>query len=94
MDSLTTALKVFVVAAGIVLVLGFALLAALLWQRSAAPDGSGTAEVELPAGKVEEIEANGRRVLLLVAGEDGVQWLVTVDPLTGRRYGLVRLGTP
>ncbi|WGF89041.1 hypothetical protein [Marinivivus vitaminiproducens] len=102
MEAFTAALKVFVVAAGILLVGGTLALGYMLWQRAATPDpvSTPTAEIApaaepgtvvLPAGsRIVQVAAEGGRLTLLIEGQFGVQFVATVDPRTGRQLGLLR----
>ena len=97
MDTVPAALKAFVVAGGVLLLAGTALLVVLLYQRAGAdraPPPKAPAEVTpiaLPAGaRIEQVIPDGRRgVILLAVGPDGRQYLAVVDPLTGERLSLV-----
>lgn len=97
MERLTSALKAFVVAGGVLLVAGLALLVLLLYRRDSAEKAareravSGQASVRLPAGEVAQMTANGRGLSLLIAADDGTLYLATIDPVTGERLGLLRV---
>jgi hypothetical protein len=96
MDTVTTALKAFVVAGGILLLAGTALLVIMLYQRAGAdrappPAPTEVTPIALPAGaRIEQVIPDGRRgVILLAVDPDGRQYLAVVDPLTGERLSLV-----
>ncbi len=95
MDTITTALKAFVIASGIVLVAGTVLLGVLLYQRSRQPEplAGGPAAggaVVLPAGaRVQQVVADGRRLVLLATDPAGRQYLAVVNTLTGVRVSLL-----
>ena len=95
MDALTTALKAFVIATGVVLIAGVVLLGVLLYQRAgveraAAPPPEEVRPVALPAGaRIEQVVPDGRRLILLAVDASGRQYLAVVDPLTGERLSLV-----
>jgi hypothetical protein len=96
-SSYLRALKVFVVVAGLVLVLGTAALAWLLIRRhdqEAARPARVPAMVDLPlpaGARIEQVVADGPRLLLLLRGPEEQQYLALVNPATGERLGLIRL---
>lgn len=95
MDNISTVLKVFVIAGGIVLVAGTILLAVLIAMR-AGDDGpivqQAPQALHLPVGaRIEQIVVDGRRLVLLGTDEAGAQFLAVVDPLTGERLSLLRV---
>jgi hypothetical protein len=46
----------------------------------------------LPAGaRIEQVVADGRRLVLLGTDEDGGQFLAVIDPTTGERLSLLRV---
>lgn len=102
MEAFTAALKVFVVAAGVVLIGGTIALVYMLWQRAAPSDASPApvatsdapaepASVVLPAGsRIVQVTSSGDRLTLLIEGQFGVQFVATVDAVTGRQIGLLR----
>ncbi|HET6522844.1 MAG TPA: hypothetical protein VFG47_23920 [Geminicoccaceae bacterium] len=93
MDTITTALKAFVIASGIVLLAGTVLLGVLLYQRArpepvAAPAAGGA--IVLPAGtRIQQMVPDGRRLILLAVDPAGRQYLAVVNPLTGERLSLL-----
>jgi hypothetical protein len=107
LDRLLGLLKLFVVVAGIAIVLGTGALVWVIVQRGAeapglpsapAPGPTSPAEGELradlpvPAGSVViDLRLAGREVLLLLRAPDGVDYLALVDLATGRRLSLIRL---
>lgn len=101
MEAFTAALKVFVVAAGVVLIGGTIALVYMLWQRAAPSDAppapvasdapAEPASVVLPAGsRIVQVTSSGDRLTLLIEGQFGVQFVATVDAVTGRQIGLLR----
>ena len=95
MDNISSALKVFVVAGGIVLVAGTILLAVLIALRASADDPAAQQApqaLSLPAGaRIEQVVVDGRRLVLLGSDEAGEQFLAVVDPVTGERLSLLRI---
>lgn len=101
METWLKALKVFVVVAGILIVLGTATLIWLLVQRGLPEDrtaGRATATVpgdgtlRIPAGmRVAGAQLDGGRALLLLVDGEGRQHLLLVDLATGERLGLLRI---
>lgn len=96
-DRLIRSLKVFVVVAGVVLVLGTGLLVGLLVQRgqgprdelAAPPPAAGT--LALPAeARISQVLSAGNQLVLLGDGPDG-RFLAVVDLATGRRRHLLRI---
>jgi hypothetical protein len=94
-DNIPGALKVFVVAGGIVLVAGTILLAVLIALRAGADDPivqQAPQALLLPAGaQIEQVVVDGRRLVLLGRDEGGEQFLAVVDPVTGERLSLLRV---
>ncbi len=96
MDKVSSALKAFVIAAGLVLVTGTILLAAIIIVRAT---GGGEvampvpdAELALPAGaRVQQVVPDGRRVILLGVDGAGQQFLAIVHAETGERLKLIRI---
>lgn len=98
MDKVPSALKAFVIAAGVILVVGTILLAALLILRAT---GSGEVaqvvqvadtDVALPAGaRVQQVVPDGGRVILLGIDAAGRQFLAIIDAETGERLRLIRI---
>ncbi len=101
METWLKALKVFVVVAGILIVLGTATLIWLVVQRGLPKDRTArpaTATVpadgklSVPAGmRVASAQLDGDRVLLLLIDGDGAQHLLLVDLATGERLGRLRI---
>lgn len=53
---------------------------------------SAPVDLALPAGaKVNEVIADGKRLVLLAEDQDGQQYLVVVDALSGERLSLIRV---
>lgn len=101
MDKVSGLLKAFVIGAGILLIAGTLVLAALLVQRALGGGDAGSparpggaVELALPDGaRIEQIVPDGRRVLLLGVAGDDRQFLAVVDPETGERLSLIRFRT-
>ena len=95
MDNIPSALKVFVVGGGIVLVAGTILLAVLIALRAGADDPivlQTSQALLLPAGaRIEQVVVEGRRLVLLGSDQAGEQFLAVVDPVTGERLSLLRV---
>ena len=95
MDNIPTVLKAFVIAGGVVLVVGTIALAVLIALR--AGEGGPVAQqapqaLLLPAGaRIEQVVVDGRRLVLLGTDEAGEQFLAVVDPVTGERLSLLRV---
>jgi hypothetical protein len=94
-DNIPSALKVFVVGGGIVLVAGTILLAVLIALRAGADDPivlQTSQALLLPAGaRIEQVVVEGRRLVLLGSDQAGEQFLAVVDPVTGERLSLLRV---
>ena len=95
MDNIPRLLKAFVIAGGIALVGGTALLAALLVVR-ATGSGPPAARPDMtlalpPGGRIEQVVVDGERWLLLGRDDAGEQFLAVVDARSGERLGLLRL---
>ena len=95
MDTIPNLLKAFVIAGGIALIAGTALLLVLILVRG---HGGGQVARELPAtlslpkgARVQEVVADGSRWLLLGTAGSGQQFLAVVDPHTGLRTSLLWL---
>lgn len=95
-------LKAFVIGAGVVLVAGTLVLAALLIQRALSggesdvdrvadpPQAPRATSIALPpGGEIETLQPAGEQVLLLGRDEAG-QFLLVIDPLSGERLNLIR----
>ena len=93
------ALKTLVVVMGIVLVVGFAALVAVIASRlSRGPAVPSTphaaAPLELPAGaRIETIGVGADRLAIAVVLLDGRRELIIVDTASGRRLGTIPLRT-
>jgi Family of unknown function (DUF6476) len=94
-DNVSSILKVFVIAAGIVLVAGTLLLAVLIVMRAGDDDPITQQTPQpllLPAGaRIEQVVVDGRRLVLLGTDEAGEQFVAVVDPATGERLSLLRV---
>ncbi|MGF1476672.1 MAG: hypothetical protein ACFB6S_14015 [Geminicoccaceae bacterium] len=94
--ALTRGLKIFVVVAGILLVLGFALLIYLIQKRgerpSAADERLTETMIEVPDGaRLVQMELDGRHALVLFETAGGDQFLSLIDMRSGEQESLVRL---
>ncbi len=86
------------------LVLGTATLVWLLVQRQQAQEraqalstpasaADAVIDLALPAGlRIEQASLDGRHALLLLRGPDQQQYLALVNPATGERLSLLRVG--
>jgi hypothetical protein len=94
-DNIPSALKLFVIAGGIVLVAGTILLAVLIALRAGADDPplqQPPQALLLPAGaRIEQVVVDGRRLVLLGSDGTGAQFIAVVDPVTGERLSLLRV---
>jgi Family of unknown function (DUF6476) len=94
-DNVSSILKVFVIAGGIVLVAGTILLAVLIVMRAGADEPiaqQAPQRLLLPAGaRIEQVVVDGRRLVLLGTDEAGEQFVAVVDPATGERLSLLRV---
>jgi Family of unknown function (DUF6476) len=94
-DNVSSILKVFVIAGGIVLVAGTILLAVLIVMRAGADEPiaqPAPQPVLLPAGaRIEQVVVEGRRLVLLGTDAAGAQFLAVVDPVTGERLSLLHV---
>jgi hypothetical protein len=100
MESWLKALKVFVVVAGIVIVVGTATLVWLLVQRRQAGEAEARAASPAlaepwrlalpPTTRIAQIHLDGSRALLLLTDADEQQYLLLVNLATGERLSLVR----
>jgi hypothetical protein len=89
LERLLTALKVFVVVGGLLIVAGAVTLAVLLAGRGAEPV-RGEQTVAVPAGmRVIQVVPDGRRLLLLLEADDGAQAIAVIEG--GRRTGLMSI---
>lgn len=99
MEKVSNALKAFVIGAGLLLVAGTILLAALIVLRATGGGPTvrvaaepGDAELALPAGaRVQQVVPDGRRVILLGIDAGGQQFLAIVDAESGERIRLIRI---
>ena len=87
------ALKVLVVAMGVLILVGLgAIIYVLATGAGLAPGGFGARRLALPAGaRVVEMAAAGERVVLRLEAPDGVARLLVVDPVRGRELGRIEL---
>lgn len=93
-------LKAFVITSGIMLLIGAILLAVLIMLRTAGGSGgdevagapSAPVDLDLPAGaRVDQVMADGKRLVLLAEDREGRQFLAVVDALSGERLSLIRI---
>ncbi|MGI9436182.1 MAG: DUF6476 family protein [Geminicoccaceae bacterium] len=92
-------LKAFVIAGGVVLLIGVVLLAVLIMlqvsgQNDQAREEGPAAPVDLalPSGaRITQVVADGRRLVLLAEDADGRQYLAVVDAASGERQSLIRI---
>ena len=92
------ALKIFVIVAGIAIVAGTAFLIFEILRRGMATGDIvadamvGSSTVAIPPGTTaQQMIQFGESLALLVGDQDGRQWLVIVDPVTGRTIAELRL---
>jgi enoyl-CoA hydratase/carnithine racemase len=93
-DNIPRLLKAFVIAGGIALLGGTALLLALLVLRATGSPVAGQPEVTIalpPGGRIEQVVPDGQRWLLLGSDAAGQQFLAVIDARSGERLGLVWL---
>jgi hypothetical protein len=92
------ALKIFVTVMGVVIVVGFGVVFAVIAGRMARrapatavhPFAGGT--IVIPAGaRVEAITASADRLILDLALPDGAHRIIVVDSVTGARLGTIEL---
>jgi hypothetical protein len=94
------ALKILVVVMGIMLVVGFAALIAIVAGRmsrggsapAAAARPFGSRAIEIPRGShIEAMTAGPDRLVLVLSLSDGGQQLLIIDMATGSRLGTIEL---
>jgi hypothetical protein len=94
-DNIPRLLKAFVITGGVALVAGTALLVVLILTRPGGERHAAQREpttLALPKGaRVEQMVADGQRLMLLGAGASGRQFLLVIDPLSGERLSLLWL---
>jgi hypothetical protein len=94
-DNIPSALKVFVIGGGIVLIAGTILLAVLIALRAGADDPIAQQAPQalfLPTGaRIEQVVVDGRRLVLLGSDQTGEQFIAVVDPVTGERLSLLHV---
>ena len=95
MDNIPRLLKAFVIAGGVALVGGTALLLALLMLRATGGGPEADRPEAMlalpPGGRVAQVVADGERWLLLGRDGAGQQFLAVVDARSGERLGLLWL---
>ncbi len=95
MGNIPNLLKAFVIAGGVALIAGTAVLVALILTRGHREHQvvqELPVTIGLPKGAhVEQVAADGSRWLLLGTAGDGRQFLAVVDPRTGKPAGLLWL---
>jgi hypothetical protein len=58
-------------------------------QESAQP---GPVDLDLPEGaRIEQVIADGKRLVLLAENRDGGQYLAVIDAMSGERLSLIRV---
>jgi hypothetical protein len=93
------ALKILVVAMGVMLVVGFAALVALIASRisrgvpaATAAHGFAAAPIDIPRGaRIEAMTAAPDRLILALALPEGGRQLVVIDLTKGVRLGTIEL---
>jgi hypothetical protein len=92
------ALKILVTALGIVIVVGFGVVAAVVAGRLARRESAGTAHlfaagaIDIPRGaRIEAMTAASDRLILDLALPDGGRKIIVVDLVTGSRLGTIEL---
>lgn len=91
-------LKAFVILGGIALLVGVIMLAVMIMLRASGdPSGEVAApaapvDLALPAGaRVDQVVADGKRLVLIGEDRNGQQFIAVVDALTGARQSLIHL---
>lgn len=88
------ALKVLVVAMGVLIVAGTATLAYLLVKKAGAPVASLPPTLTLPEGaKVGAMASVGNQLVLQLSGPGDEQRLLVVDPKSWQVVGTIKLET-
>ena len=93
------ALKILVVVMGVILVVGFATLVALIAGRisrggsaATAAHGFAAAPIDIPGGaRIEAMTAGPDRLILALALPEGGRQLVVIDLAKGVRLGTIEL---
>ena len=93
MGDIPNLLKAFVIAGGVALIAGTALLVGLIVARGHREVGrEPPAAIDLPAGAhIQQVAVDGSRWLLLGSAGDGRQFLAVIDPRSGKATGLLWL---
>lgn len=81
------------------LLIGVIVLTVMIMLKAGASDDGDQIEaskpavdLELPSGvKVQQVVADGKRLVLLAQDQDGQQYLAVVDALSGARLSLIRV---
>jgi hypothetical protein len=91
-------LKAFVITSGVMLLIGAILLVILIMLRAAGGGDlqesaqPGPVELDLPEGaRIEQVIADGKRLVLLAENRDGGQYLAVIDAMSGERLSLIRV---
>jgi hypothetical protein len=92
-------LKAFVITSGVMLLIGAILLVILIMLRAAGGGGDlqesaqpGPVDLDLPEGaRIEQVIADGKRLVLLAENRDGGQYLAVIDAMSGERLSLIRV---
>ena len=93
------ALKILVVVMGVMLVVGFAALVALIAGRisrggptATAAHGFGSSSIDIPRGaRIEAMTVGSDRLILALESPEGRRQLVVIDLAKGVRLGTVEL---
>jgi len=92
------ALKILVVVMGVMLVVGFAALVAVIVGRvsrgpaATAAHGFGSPAIDIPRGAhIEAMTAGSDRLILALELPEGGRQLVVIDLATGSRLGTIEL---
>lgn len=92
-------LKAFVILGGMALLAGIIMLAVMIMMRAGSGDApdrvaapAAPVDLALPAGlRINQVVADGKRLVLLGEDREGRQYLAVVDALSGERQSLIRL---
>jgi Family of unknown function (DUF6476) len=92
------ALTVLVIVMGVVIVIGFGIVAAVIAgrlaerERAAAPRGFAGSAINIPRGaRIEAMTADANRLVVDLALPDGGRRIIVIDLATGTRLGTIEL---